>query len=82
MSLVQTVITVNFFLLKLCAREKHFLIFSVFILSIRKMHDPLLLPYVQTMFAKLVMNLVEPLMSVSKQGDEPVNFFILFFRIL
>lgn len=44
------------------------------------MHDSLLLPYVQTMYAKLIMNLIEPILTVTKQGEEPV--IILIFKYI
>uniref|UniRef100_A0A915D5E6 Uncharacterized protein n=1 Tax=Ditylenchus dipsaci TaxID=166011 RepID=A0A915D5E6_9BILA len=43
----------------------------IFFISARNLHDPSLSPYVQTMYGKLMMNFVEPLLKHEKVGDEP-----------
>lgn len=45
------------------------------------MHDPLLLPYVQTMYGKLMMNFVEPLLIYDKQNGESVIEHIILLNL-
>lgn len=45
---------------------------SVCYLAAKNLHDPLLLPTVQTMYCKLILNFSEMLVTKDNEQDEPV----------